>query len=183
MNPDIFEDSKLQFRVRKPPNWQFMPSAWSPTAQLKRAEDFKETLVRNAKLPFCCAMGHHESRAHAYPTLQVVARNAVPYTEGIGATLLESMIEAIRSVHPTFDLVETSSRSNLAGCRSIHLRGTFSIMISPDDRPIELVILSRSHVIFAPQATFTVGLSGSADPEYFDESEFDAILGSVCVGA
>lgn len=183
MDSDLFEDSRLKFRVRKPLSWRFMPPAWSPTAQIKRAEDFKETLLRNAKLPFCCAMGHHESRAHAYPTMQVIARNPMPYTEGIAVTALEAMIESMRSVHPTFELVDAASRSSLAGCEAIYLRGSFSLVITPDDRPVELVVLSRSYTIFAPQATFTVGLSGSADPEYLDESEFDAILESIFVGA
>jgi len=181
MDPDIFDDRRLNFRLRKPRDWRFVPAAWSPTAHIKRAEDFQDTLLRYAKLPFCCAMSHHESRAHAYPTLQVTAREATQYTKDVSESLLNSLIDTILSVHPTFEIEASSRSAELAGCQSLYVRGKFSLVIVPDGDEIEITVLSRSHVIFAPQATFTMGLSGSLDPNYYDEAEFNSILQSVCV--
>ena len=182
MTEDIFEDKRLRFRIRKPASWNFLPAPWSPTAHVKRSEDFKDTLIQKARLPFCCAMGRHESSRHAYPTLQVSARPALDYSEQLAERYLESSLQSLRSVHPTFQLISSISNRQIADCRAISVIGSFWLVSRLGEEEIPISVLSRSHTVFAPQATFTIGLSGSADPAYYDESEFDAVLESLWVG-
>ena len=182
-DPDTFKEQALAFEVKKPASWRFLPASWSPTALLKRAPDFKDTLVRNAALPFCCAQGNHESRVHALPTFQACARGALIHTPGLASTVLQSLISAIQGIHPTYELIEASSRFEIAGCKAIYLRGAFSLITEPDGEPIEISCVSRSYVVFGPRATFTLGLSSSSDPAYFSEVEFEHILRSLHISA
>jgi len=179
MDQDRFKEKALGFEVRKPSSWHFLPTAWSPTALLKRAPAFKDTLLRYASLPFICAQGRHESRIHALPTFQVCARAAISYNPGLASTLLESMIAGMQRHYPNYAVIAASSRLELAGCKAIYMRGTFSVIVEIDGERVEMACLSRSYALFGPRAAITLGLSGSSDPAYFSEADFEQILGSI----
>ena len=115
--------------------------------------------------------------------MQISARQALPYTDELGDTFLKSTVHGLKSLHPTFELMYATLGGTFAGYKSVSLCGTLKLLIFPEDEEIEIAVLSRSYTIFAPQATFTIVLSGSADPEYFDEGDFNAILQSIKVDA
>ncbi len=59
-----------------------------------------------------------------------------------------------------------------------------AVQIHVERRPRRLTsVLARSRVIFALSRAYTVGRSSSADEEYFDETEYDAIVAPVRIGA
>lgn len=181
---NTFEEPRLHFRLRKPANWRFLPPAWSPTAQMKNSESFSDTLIRHANLPFCCAIGHHDSTRHVYPTLQVSVRQPLPYSAGLASTLLESQIEAIRKTHDEFALIDANSRAMVAGFPATFIKCNFTLTVKTDEAELVLMpVISRCYVILAASGSFALGLSGSDDPAYYDESSFESILDSVSIGA
>lgn len=181
-DPDLFRDPVLRFSVRKPARWSFLPPAWSPMEQRKRGSLSDDALTRFAAKPFCCAMGHHDSERHAYPTLQVTAR---PFPQPNSRTIrecLDAVVAAQRREHPDFQLLDATPDAMLAGHRALRLRATFTTSMKPDEERVELAVLTRVNIIFALNRAYTVGLSGSADPAYYDEEEFRQVLASVRVG-
>lgn len=182
-DPDLFRDPVLRFGVRKPAHWKFLPPAWSPMEQRKRGSLSDDSLARFSTRPFCCAMGHHDSERHAYPTLQVTARPFVkPNTRTI-RECLDGVAAALDREHPDFQLLDANPDAMLAGHRALFLRATFTIPTTVRDESVDLAVLTRVQVIFALNRAYTVGLSGSADPAYCDEAEFRQILGSIRVGS
>lgn len=177
---DIFRDDFLQFAVEKPRHWHFMPSAWSPVAQLQQSRDPGLEWAKHANLPFCCAMDQHESPLHAYSTLQVTARPfQVPDNE-LASHMLEQTLALMASHHVDFSLIEANSTSIIAGCRANAIRARYTLITRKEgEEQVEFSVLGRNHLVFAPGRAFSVGLSSSEDPAYFDEADFTAILESI----
>lgn len=178
MDCDLFHEPLLDFQLRKPPAWRFLPPQWSPLAQLKRLDDPSVAWAKNANTPFCCAMGP----LFASSAVQVCARPPIAHNPALASTLLEAQLSMLRSKYRDFEPIAASSRARVAGCESIHIRGTFSVLNGRAGDTVRLSVLSRTYTVFSPQAMFSVGLSGSADPEHFLESDFELILASIRIG-
>ena len=181
-DPDLFSEPYLKFRVRKPSAWRFMPPAWSPVAQMKNAIESPDDWIHLAKLPFCYAMGNHDSRVHAFPTLQATVRPFSAPDNKTASTILDAQVDMLAQQYEDFELLSASSDAIIGGHRAIMLRGTFLLPTQPDDELIYISVLSRSFVVFALGRAFTLGLSGSADERYYHEPDFDSIIGSVRFG-
>ena len=87
----------------------------------------------------------------------------------------------MQRLYPNYAVIAASSRLELAGCKAIYMRGTFSVIVEIDGERVEMTCLSRSYVLFGPRAAITLGLSGSSDPAYFSEADFEQILRSIRV--
>lgn len=176
---DVFDDRAFGFRLSKPSAWRFVPTEWSPLARWKNAAGEAQAWLQRAAAPFCCAMGHHGSRRHVMPTLQVVARPLASPNPALISTLLEAQLEQLHRTYRDFELLDASSRDCVGGCRATRVRGRFTVTTQVDGEAIEMSVLTRGHLVFAPRLAFSIGLSSSADPAYYDEAEFARILASV----
>jgi hypothetical protein len=180
---DAFGDDFLKFSLQKPSHWQFIPSAWSPVALLQRSEEPGLAWAKHANLPFCCAMGHHDSPRHAYPTMQVTVRPfQVPGNQG-AADLLEQNLAFLCAHQVDFALLDATTELIIAGCRANRILSRYALITQKQgEEQCEFSVLSRSYAIFAPGRAFTLGLSSSADENYFDEADFAGIVESVRIG-
>gem|GEM_PF-6282323 len=182
MDPDLFHDDFLGFSLKKPTSWIFVPPLWSPIARLKNIQDPSVVWAQNANTPFCCAIGHQGNAGHAPSAVQVTARPPIAHSPGVASTMLESQLLLLHSKYPDFVLLMSSSRTKVSERNAIYICGTFRILTVQQDPPERLSILSRLFVVFARQAVFTIGLSGSSDPGFYLESDFEQILSSVNIG-
>ena len=181
MDRDIFNDRVLKFALRKPTSWRFMPPAWSPVAQKKNAFG-PEDWIQYAQSPFCCASGSHDSPVHVYPTLQATVRpSAVPSNEQ-ARSILQSQLDFLAAEFMDFDPFEVTSEAVIGGCRANVIKARFSLPLEIDGELLMAPVISRSYAIFAPGRAFSVGLSGSGDLEYYNESEFLSVVQSVRIG-
>ncbi len=180
---DVFRDDFLQFSVTKPRPWHFIPQAWSPVALLQRTKDPAMDWAKHANLPFCCAMLQHDSTAHAYATMQVAARPCQVPGNQAAADILEQNLAFLRSHQIDFELLDATTESIIAGCRTNKIRARYTLVTQKEgEEQVEFSILARSFLVFAPGRAFTIGLSSSADEDYFDESDFTWIVESVRIG-
>jgi hypothetical protein len=181
-DPHVFRNRFLRFSVRKPESWDFMPPAWSPVEQLKNSGNEEWEWVRNANKPFCCMRKLHDSPVHAYPTMQVTARRFDVPTDEQAAAFLKSQCEFLSKQYSNLEVLEATSSAFIGGARANSIRGRFKLIMATDSGPVTLPILSRVHTVFTSGTAFTMGLSSSADPNYYDESDFDRIIASVRIG-
>jgi len=179
---NLFRDNYLRFQLRKPAAWRFLPPAWSPVAQMKNATEDATDWIRFAKLPFCCAMDHHESPEHAYSTLQVTARPFAIPSNQTAADILNAQIEYLSQQFLDFEAIQATSEAIVAGYRANLIRSSFVLVTERGEEVAEISVLSRSWMIFAPGWAFTLGLSSSADEDFYNETDFDDIIASVRIG-
>ena len=142
-----------------------------------------EEMIQYAAKPFCCAMSHHESDRHAFPTLQVTARPFGVPTNDQAKEILGAQIRSISEQHIDFVLDWSSHEAIVSGFRANMIRGSFVMLTQPDDETLEIGVISRSYTIFTPGLAFTIGLSSSDQPDYYRESDFTEIINSVKIGA
>ncbi|NKF21140.1 hypothetical protein [Solimonas marina] len=180
---DVFEARTLGFSLRKPSAWRFVPTQWSPLARWKNAAGEAQAWLQRTTAPFCCAMGEHRSRHHIAPTLQVVARPLASPNSALISTLFEAQLEQLHRTYRNFELLTATSHGDVSGWRATMVRGRFSVTVPVDGVPIEMSVLTRGHVVFAPQIAYSIGLSSSADPAYYDEDELARIIASVTIRA
>ncbi len=159
-----------------------MPPAWSPVAQMKNAIESPDDWIHLARMPFCYAMGSHDSRVHAFPTMQVTARPFSAPDNKTASSILDAQVEMLSKQYEDFEVLSATSDAIVGGQRAIMLRGTFLLPTQPDEELLHISVLSRSVVVFALGRSFTLGLSGSADEHYYHEPDFDGIIGSVRFG-
>jgi hypothetical protein len=177
--PHEFYDPLHHFRITKPDQWQFQEPRWSPMVQLRNRAGYETEWLRWASEPFVCFTKEHADETQAYPTVQVSARasGGVP-PSATAKLLLEEQIELLRSTYADFELVSATPDRIIAGFRANAIRATFSFA----DEARQYRVLSRSVTIWTPTASFTIGISTSTDPRFYDEDELDAILASVRIG-
>lgn len=181
MNRDAFNDALLKFSLIKPSRWRFMPPAWSPVAQLRNASP-PEDWIQYARLPFCCATAGHDSPVHVHPTLQATVRpSGVPGNEQASA-ILQSQLDFLDTEYLEFDPIEATSDAIIGGCRANVIKARFILPLEIDGERFMAPVISRSYTIFAPGRAFTVGVSSSGDPAYYDESECQSIVASIRIG-
>jgi hypothetical protein len=176
--PNEFYEPFLKFRITKPDAWEFTEPRWSPMVQLRNGATAAHEWLRWAAEPFVCAMKPHDSDGQAYPTLQVSARmtNGLPPPQ-MRRDLLEEQLILLRATFREFELLESTTDRIVAGFRANAIRAT---AVHTTDRDFQ--ILTRLFTLFTPTVAFTIGMSSSADPRYYDEAEFDAMLESVRIG-
>ena len=180
---NTFRDDFLKFSVHKPSRWEFIPAAWSPVALLQRSKDPGLEWAEHANRPFCCAMLHHDSASHAYATMQVTVRPFQVPGNQLAADILERNLAFLAAHQVDFELVDATSEAIIAGCRTNTIRSRYVLITQKEgEEQVEFPILARSYAVFAPGCAFTIGLSGSADDEYFDEADFTGIIESVRIG-
>lgn len=169
-----YHDFDFDFSVDIPDHWHFMPSAWSPLAQGKRrdaAESAPDALLQFALTPFCCAMAHHEAPGKEQPTLQVTARASRIPEEAEALALLNFQIEMLRDEPEGFVVEQATHEARVAGHRANFLQVTSMARVEVEDLVAEVGVRSRMYLVFTPGIAFTVSLTSSDDPAYYDEAD------------
>lgn len=179
---DTFHDPVLHFTLTKPPSWRFMPAAWSPAAQQQNSAGSEIEWLQYAKLPFVCIMASHDSDDHTYPTVQVTARPSLVPDSAHAEGILSATIGFLQEQIIDFKLLDSSSEIVIAGCRANYVRSSFTVVSERGDEEKLFPSLGRLYTIFSPGIAFTLSMSSSADPAYFEEEEFREILGSIRIG-
>lgn len=179
--PTFFEP-RFKFSVSIPGNWAFLPPAWSPVEHLKKAAG-PDDWIQFASKPFCCAMSHHDSLRHPYPTLQVAARPWAVPDSGQARQILEAQVGAFRQLHEAFDVERATHEAVISGCRANQMIGSYTLFATRDDEAFEMRVRCHNYLVFAPGMGVTMALSGSADPAYCSEADFAGIIRSVRIGA
>jgi len=103
------------------------------------------------------------------------------YSHRSAVTLLQATIEFFNDHHDNFGIIEKTTRGIIAGCHANILKSRFTLDTMQENDLIQMGILNRTYVVFAPRFTFTIGLSSSDDPAYYHEAEFISIISSVRV--
>jgi len=176
---NLFQSHALRFALSKPDSWAFLPPAWSPVAQLKNSGDESWAWIQNANQPFCVARQLHDSQRHAFPTLQATVRPFGIPTLAQRASLLQMQLDALRKTYGQAEILESSAEPEFSGHPALGIRAILPLTTEIEGEQIQLQILSRVHVIFAPGRAFSVGISTSSDPNYFDEPEITRIFESI----
>ena len=180
-DPDAFFEPKLRFGIRKPANWRFMPPAWTPVAQLKN-RSAPDDWIQFAKLPFVSMLGTHDSSDHVYPTVNVSCRPAWTTPDFDYERHLERSIEFLRNEHEDLQLLESSANAEVDGRRALRIRHQYTLYAERDGSVLELPVLARSFTIFGNGVVYSLGMSSSADEQFFLEGDFDLVLASVRIG-
>ena len=183
MDADVFFEPLLQFTLRKPGDWRYMPAAWSPVAHMKNVPETAVDWNTYANMPFCVAMGQHDSRRHAVPSLQVTVRPFQRPGNVVAEEILQGQLDMLARLHNDLDMLEATSAATVSGHRANFIRARFQLPIQSPDGVSHIAILSRSYVVFTPGRVFTVGLNSSADPDFYDEAQFAAIAASIRIDA
>lgn len=128
-------------------------------------------------------MLHHDSASHAYATMQVTVRPVQVPGNQVAADLLEQNLVFLARHQVDFELLNATSEAIIAGCRANTIRSRYVLITQKEgEEQVEFPVLLWSYTIFAPGRAFTIGLSSSADEEYFDEADFADIIESVRIG-
>ena len=138
-----------------------------------------EELIQFASKPFCCAMSHHESDRHAFPTLQITARPFQVPSNDQAKEILDAQIRAISDQHLDFELDWSTHEAIVSGFRANMIKGSFVILTQPNDEIFEIGVISRSYTVFTHWHAFTIGLSSSDHANYYSEHDFTNIINSV----
>lgn len=154
-----FESPEIGFSLRKPQSWEFVPTAWS-------AADWTGCVNQ----PFCVARRMHDSQQHAFPSLQATVRPFGNPTAQQAEALLRMQLDAMRNTYGQVEVLDARADHEFSGHLALGIRAVI---------PLQIPILTRVHVIFAPGRAFSVGISTSPDPNYFDEAEITEIFASM----
>ncbi len=179
MDKDLFVVPRLGFSLQKPSGWTFTPGQWSPGEQLDPQVDHLDQWSPYAALPFCGAVKPHVSRSHVFAMLQVSARPMSPPSAVEAAALLEGIQGVLRNQNPQAEILEAASCLTIAGCPANVLRCRLNLSVEVEEAQVPTRVISRSYMIFGPRYAFTLGLSSSADPAFYLESDFVDILASL----
>jgi hypothetical protein len=179
---DEFYEPYLRFRIVKPPEWEFLPPAWSPAAQLRHNPDFD--WMQQASLPFVAFVKKHASEEHAYPSTQATARpllGTVPDNAQARA-ILAAQLEQMEQGFDDVEIVTATADRIVAGHRANSLVAEFTLYTERDEEIRAFDVRSRAYSIFTPGMVFSVGMSSSIDECFYDEEEFEEILRSITIG-
>jgi hypothetical protein len=167
-DPDQFRCAEIGFELRKPGSWEFVPTSWSAAEW-----------TRNTSQPFCVARRMHDDQRHAFPTLQATVRPFGNPTAQQVEALLQMQLDVLQRTYGDVELVDASAGREFSGHRALAIRAILPLVTELDGERIEMRVLNRIHVIFAPGRAISVGISTSADENYFDEAEITQMVESI----
>jgi hypothetical protein len=176
---NTFNDEILNFQITVPSDWTFIRPEWSAVEQMKNSKNPNFDFFSYAKKTFCAAMKKHESQYHPYPTLQVTCRRPMTVTNELLEQHLENIIAQMGKSYSEYECVSKNHNFIISGNRAIFIKSKFKLFANNENGSTCFEVLSISLNIFTKNFTFTLGLTGSADTNYFNESEFVNILKSV----
>ena len=93
--------------------------------------------------------------------------------------ILDALVQHAAQIHETLEIESTYPQAIVAGFPAIGWRGNFQFLQAGNGEEVAVGARSRTYVVFVRGLAFTISLSGSDDPMYYDEAEFEAILRSV----
>ncbi len=182
LDADFFFEPRLRFGVRKPPGWRFLPASWSPAAQLGRVSS-RADWARHARLPFVAMVRDIRSNRHPRPTIQVTCRPAARQSASEIRRLLDVQLEFLSTELEGFERLGCSFDRIIGGCRAARVEYRYTLRLPVEDGTSPMGVLARSYLVLGPGLAFTIAMSSSDDPLYYDEADFTAALASIRIGS
>jgi len=179
---DFFYEPGLQFGMRRPAGWRFLPTAWPPTLPRERAPS-KSGWGRQARLPFVAMVQDIPSTRHPRPTIQVSCRPAARPTTTDLRQLLEAQLAFLSHELADFERMSCSFDNILGGHRAAHVQFRYTLQLPFEGGTCRAPVLAHNYLVPASNLAFTVAMSSSADALYYDEGDFAAALSSVRIGS
>jgi hypothetical protein len=179
---DFFYAPGLQFGIRKPAGWRFLPMAGSPTRPLGRAS-FRSGGSRQERLSFVAMVQDIPSPRHPRPTIQVSCRPAALPTTFDLRRLLEAQLDFLSHELPDFERLTCSFDNIIGGRRAAHVQFRYTLNLPSEGATWPMPVLAHNYLVPTPGLAFTVAMSSSADALYYDEGDFAAALSSVRIGS
>ncbi|PAB60340.1 hypothetical protein [Anaeromicrobium sediminis] len=179
---NCYKNEYLQFSIRKPDDWLFVPQKWASNFKQKSIENTPEfrAILEKSVVPFVYFYKHHENTDYPYPTVQCGCRlmnYPSDYTREKHMNLLINGLDQIFNKH---EILEASPNYIISGKPSIYIKMKFQINNAYNE-PIDC--LSRSIQVVNNSITYTIGLTGSLKGEYQCEDEFTEIIQSIKIGS
>jgi hypothetical protein len=179
---DFFHEPGIQFGIRKPPGWRFLAISGSPTRPRAR-ESPKSDWNRQARLPFVAMVQDIPSARHPRPTIQVSCRPAAHPTTFELRRLLEAQLDFLSHELPEFERLACSFDNIIGGWRAAHVQFRYTLQLPFQGGTCPMPVLAHNYLVPTPGLAFTVAMSSSPDPLYYDEGDFAAALSSVRIGS
>jgi hypothetical protein len=179
---DDFYEPGLQFGIRRPQGWRFLPASWSPAEQLGRVSS-KADWARHARLPFVAMVRDIRSNRHPRPTIQVTCRPASRHTAAEIRKLLEAQLDFLSRELDEFERLTSSFDNIIGGYRAAHVQFRYTLNVPCDGTSWPMRVLAHNYLVPTPGLAFTVAMSSSVDALYYDEGDFAAALSSIRIGS
>jgi len=176
-DPDLYENLKLGFAIRKPSPWAFLATPWAVNLRRRSALSNEELrrVMEQASSPFVYAHLPHAEPDSSFPTLQACCRVV---TAPDPEAFLPQLVRQLEAQFADFELLEQSAHAVVGGCKAVLIRGRFTIH---NTSGVAFRCLSRSYTLFAGPLAFSVGLSCAASGAYCVEDDIDSIARSIRV--
>jgi hypothetical protein len=168
---DFFEP-KLRFGIRRPPGWRFL-AAGGPARR------------RNAQAtppPFVAMVRDVPSGRHPRPTVQVSCRRDAAGTAGL-RPLLAAHLEILARELDDFEPLAFSLDNIVGGRRAADLQYRYTLHLPRRTESCPAPVLAHNYLIPGTGLLFTIAMSSSEDPRYYDEGDFAVALASVRIGS
>lgn len=178
---DFFYEPDLQFGIRKPATWRFLPIPGSPRLPLRRS--FKTDWKRQARLPFVAMVQDVPSPRHPRPTIQVTCRPASRPSGLHLRRLLEAQLDFLSHELQDFEALACTTDNIIGGCRAAHLQFCYTLRLPFEGGSWPCCVLAHNYLLATPGLAFTIAMSSGADALDCDEGDFAMVLASVRIGS
>ncbi len=167
---DFFYEPALQFGIGKPFGWRFLPAS-------ARADGI------SSRAPFLTMVQEIAGDQHARPTIQACCRPLDDLAHDELRGLLGAQLSRLRRKLPGFELLASSCDNIIGGYRAAHLQFHYTLCLPSETGLRTMPVLVHNYLLPTPGLVFTLAMSSSPDPLYYDEGDFAAALSSLRIGA
>lgn len=179
---DFFYDARLQFGIRKPASWRFMPASRSAPPPNRASASWSDG-GRARWRPVVAMVQDIASTRHPRPTIQVSCRPAGHATAAELRRLLEAQLDVLSRELPGFERLACSLDNIIGGRRAAHLQFRYTLNLPIQGGTVPTQVLAHNYLVLTQGLAFTVAMSSSTDVVYYDEGDFAAALASVWIGS
>jgi hypothetical protein len=177
---DCFYEPGLQFGIRRPEGWRLLPMPASPAGSTRPPTASGKPQRRQ---PFVAMVRDIASPRHPRPTIQVSCRPAAHPTSLELRRLLEAQLAFLSQELADFERLACSFDNIIGGHRTAHVQFRYTLELPCEGGACPMPVLAHNYLVPTPGLAFTVAMSSSPDPRYYDEADFAAALASVRIGS
>ncbi|MTI66109.1 MAG: hypothetical protein FH753_05840 [Firmicutes bacterium] len=178
---NAYKNDYLQFYIRKPDDWLFVPQKWATNFKknsIENTPELKEVLEKGV-VPFVFFYKYHDNTDYPYPTVQCGCRLMnCPY-DYTKKKHMDFLLDGLGKMFNNIEIIELNSNFIISGITSIYIKMKYQIN-NVYNEPIDC--LGRSIQVVNNYKTFTIGLTGSLEGKYNCEDEFEDIIHSIKIG-
>jgi hypothetical protein len=179
---EFFYEPGLQFGIHKPEGWRFLSTPASAPGSPERG-GVKSRGKRQARRPFVAMVRDIASGRHPRPTIQVSCRTVAHPTMLELRRFLEVQLEFLSQELTDFERLACSFDNIIGGHRAAHVQFRYTLQLPCEGGACPMPVLAHNYLVPTPGLAFTVAMSSSPDPRYYDEGDFAAALASVRIGS